>query len=364
MTKKIDSAKNAPDRSQPKSIASHIFLNNLRMLVFGGVLFFALFVFSCYAFDKVNTLSIIVSLFPQLVFFYLLMISAILWYTKADNEKILEPIKEMTEAVNRLTMMNIHSERLNEDGMTDELNTLAAMINEMLDRMDVSYETQKRFVSDASHELRTPIAVFKGYSQMLDRWGASDPEVLRESIDSLLAESEMMQDLVEKLLFLSRYDKRTLKLHKEYFNMRIEMEDILRETKLTATDRLIEHTIMQDCNVYGDKQSLKQAVRVLVDNAVKYSRPGDKVTVSCRNNNQDCIIGIEDTGVGMKASDVDNIFNRFYRADDARNLKVEGHGLGLSIAKMIFSEHTAKINIRTQYGVGTRFFVTIPRRRT
>lgn len=302
-------------------------------------------------------------LFWQLSLLYFILILFIIREGKSDNVKMLAPIKEMTETANRLTMLNLHSERLNVEGMKNELKDLAVVFNEMLDRMESSYESQKKFVSDASHELRTPIAIVQGYAGMLNRWGARDPEVLQESIEALQNEARMMQDLVEKLLFLSRHDKKTLKLNKELYNMRPMVEDMVKETKMVAADRIIDCPYVDDVNVFGDKQSLKQAIRVLIDNAIKYSKAGDRVIISCRNVNGDCVIGVEDTGIGMTEKDMDNIFNRFYRSDDVRNRKIDGHGLGLSIAKLIIMAHAGKIHIRSQYTVGTRFLVTLPRPR-
>lgn len=302
-------------------------------------------------------------LFWQLVLLYTTIIIFIIREGKSDNIKMLAPIKEMTETANRLTMLNLHNERLNVKGMKNELKELAEVFNEMLDRMESSYESQKKFVSDASHELRTPIAIVQGYAGMLNRWGARDPEVLQESIEALQNEAKMMQDLVEKLLFLSRHDKKTLKLNKELFNMKPVVEDMVKETKMVVSDRIIECPYVDDVNVYGDKQSLKQAIRVLIENAVKYSADGDKVIISCRNINGDCIIGVEDTGIGMTEKDMEHIFNRFYRSDDVRNRKIDGHGLGLSIAKLIIMAHAGKIHIRSQFTVGTRFLVTLPRPR-
>lgn len=302
-------------------------------------------------------------LFWNMLFVYLLIVAFIIREGQSDNVKMLAPIKEMTDTANRLTMMNLHSERLNIEGMKSELKDLAVVFNEMLDRMETSYESQKQFVSDASHELRTPIAVVQGYASMLNRWGAKDPEVLQESIDALQNEAHMMQDLVEKLLFLSRHDKKTLKLEKQLFNMRPIVEEMVKETKMVVTNRIIEVPVLEDIQVYGDKQSLKQAIRVLIDNATKYSCDGDKITITCRNVNGDCVIGVEDSGIGMTRKDMDNMFNRFYRSDDVRNRKIDGHGLGLSIAKLIIMAHTGRIHIRSQYSKGTRFLVTIPRRR-
>lgn len=294
-------------------------------------------------------------------FVYLVLILFIILEGRRDSARMLIPIKEMSETVNRLTVNNLHSERLNVEGTKNELRDLAVVFNNMLDRLETSYESQKQFVSDASHELRTPIAVVQGYANLLNRWGAKDPEVLQESIEALQNESKMMQDLVEKLLFLSRHDKKTLKLEKQLFNMGSVVEEMVKETKMVAKDRVIECPAIDKVQVYGDKQSLKQAIRVFIDNAVKYTQDGDKITISCRNIKGDCVICVEDTGIGMTKKDLDHIFNRFYRSDTVRDKKIDGHGLGLSIAKLIIMAHTGRIKIRTQYTKGTSFIVTLPK---
>lgn len=294
---------------------------------------------------------------------YLILVFFIIKEAKKDNIKILEPIRSMSATANRLTVNNLHSERLNVEGMKNELKDLATVFNSMLDRLETSYESQKQFVSNASHELRTPIAVIQGYVNMLNRWGAKDEEILAESIEAIQNEAKAMQDLVEKLLFLSRHDKKTLKLEKKYFNMKPVVEDMVKETKLVAIKRIVECPVLEDVEVYGDKQSLKQAVRVFIDNAAKYTRDGDTIRISCQNVRGDCVLIVEDTGIGMTRKDMDNIFNRFYRSDHVRNKKIDGHGLGLSIAKLIIMAHTGKIKIRSQYTKGSSFTITIPRMR-
>lgn len=302
-------------------------------------------------------------LFLNLGLLYLILTFFIIKEAKKNNDKILEPIQAMSSTVTRLTVNNLHSERLNVEGMKNELKDLAVVFNDMLDRLETSYDSQKQFVSDASHELRTPIAVVQGYANMLKRWGSKDEEILEESIEAIQNEAKAMQDLVEKLLFLSRHDKKTLKLEKKHFNMRPVVEEMVKETKLVAENRIVECPCLEDVDVYGDKQSLKQAMRVFIDNAIKYTKDGEKIIISCQNIRGNCVIIIEDTGLGMTRKDVDNIFQRFYRSDQVRNQKIEGHGLGLSIAKLIIMAHTGRIKIRSQYTKGTSFTVTLPRTR-
>ena len=281
---------------------------------------------------------------------------------RKSDVSLLEPIYEMSDTANRLTVNNLDSRRLNVEGTKNELKDLAAVINNMLDRLEISYESQKQFVSDASHELRTPIAVIQGYANLLNRWGTGNEEVLMESIDAINNEAKFMQDLVEKLLFLSRHDKKTLKLEKSRFNMCQIVEDMVKETNLVVKNRIIEAPVLQDVEVYGDKQSLKQAIRIFIDNAVKYTNDGDTITITCKNDDGDCVIEVKDTGIGMTRKDVDNIFERFYRSDQVRNAKISGHGLGLSIAKLIILGHTGKIKVRSQLTKGTTFTITLPKR--
>jgi len=299
----------------------------------------------------------------KIMLIYLIVVALIIRSGKRSDVKLFEPLRIMSATANRLTVNNLDSERLNIEGTKNELKDLANVINAMLDRLETSYESQKQFVSDASHELRTPIAVVQGYANLLSRWGTTNEEVLHESIEAIQNEARSMQDLVEKLLFLSRHDMKTLKLNKKRFNMRLVVEDMIKETKLVATKRVINNTIMEDVMVYGDKQSLKQAIRIFIENAIKYSHDGDEITIQCQKNNEECVITVQDSGIGMKKKDIDHIFDRFYRSDYVRNQNISGHGLGLALAKLIILAHTGRIKVRSQFKAGTSFIITIPKRK-
>ncbi len=280
------------------------------------------------------------------------------------NKAVLRPIGEMSEQVNRLNLQNIHTERLNVEGTKDELKALAGGINRMLDRMEAAYDAQKQFVSEASHELRTPITVLQGYSAMLRRWGAEEPEVLAESVEAIESEAKSMQELVEKLLFLSRHERRKLPFAKEYFDMAEVVHELEKEMVHLSDTRNIECPACEPVKVYGDKQLLKQALRVFLDNAVKYTRDGDTILISCKNLSGACEIVIADTGLGMLQKDLEGIFGRFFRADTVRGKNIEGHGLGLSIARLIIDGHAGRILVKTQYTKGSSFTITLPRERS
>lgn len=316
-----------------------------------------------YQYDLTESYHNILSLLWKVAFLYLAVIMLIIRKGRRSDVKLFEPLRVMSATANRLTANNLHSERLNIEGTKNELKDLATVINAMLDRIETSYESQKQFVSDASHELRTPIAVIQGYANLLNRWGTTNEEVLLESIEAIQNEARSMQDLVEKLLFLSRHDKKTLKLKKKRFNMKPLIEDMIKETKLVAGKRMILSPILEDVVVYGDKQALKQAFRIFIDNAVKYSKDGDEITILCQKVNGDCVITVRDTGIGMTRNDIDHIFDRFYRSDHVRNQNISGHGLGLSLAKLIILAHTGKIKVRSQFKKGTSFIITLPKRK-
>ncbi len=315
-----------------------------------------------FCYDVTEGLIKAVSFLRNASMVYLILMLFIIWESRRDNKRIFMPIKNLTEMARNLTVTNLHSERLPVRGTEKELRELTQVFNDMLDRLERSYESQKQFVSNASHELRTPIAVIQGYSRMLSRWGASDPEILNEAVEAIGDESKAMQELVEKLLFLSRHDRKTLKVQKEWFSMGEVVEDMVKETRMVTQNREIKARLIQNVSVYGDDQLLKQAIRVLIDNAIKYSEEGDTISISCENRNGNCVLTVEDTGRGMKKEDVDHMFERFYRSDDIRG-KIDGHGLGLSIARLIILAHAGTIKVRTQYTVGTSFTITIPRQR-
>ena len=274
------------------------------------------------------------------------------------------PIRTMAEQVNRLTLQNIHGRRLNEEGTENELKVLAAVINRMLDRMEETYESQKQFVSEASHELRTPITVLQGYSSMLRRWGSEDREVLAESVKAIEEEAKSMQELVEKLLFLSRHERKKLPFAKERFDMAEVVGELEKEFDYLSGHREMSCPVCESVSVYGDRQLIKQALRVFLDNAVKYTNDGDRICVYCRNRSGACEVVVEDSGIGMKKEELEHIFARFYRADTVRGKNIDGHGLGLSIARLIIDGHAGKITIRSQYTKGSSFMITIPRQRS
>lgn len=278
------------------------------------------------------------------------------------NAHVLEPIDEITALAQKLSVNDL-GRRINVEGTKNELKDLAAVINEMLDRIELAYNGQKQFVSDASHELRTPIAVIQGYADLLDRWGKDNPQVRDEAIAAIRSEAQNMKELVEKLLFLARHDKKTLRLKPERFDARDLVEETLRETELIAGARRVQTGRLDAALVQADRGALKQALRILLDNAVKYTPEGGTITLACEAGPDSAALSVSDTGMGISASELNAIFDRFYRADAARSGETPGHGLGLSILKIIVLSSGGKIRVRSALGRGSTFTILLPRAR-
>ena len=276
------------------------------------------------------------------------------------NKRVLAPIRDIASMAETLSESNL-SNRINIAGTKNELKDLAVVINRMLDRIERSYNSQKQFVSDASHELRTPISVIRGYTDMLRRWGKDDPEVLEEGITAISQETEGMKDLVESLLFLARHDKKTLMMEISAFDPAELITEVQKEEVMVHQEYVFEITSLESTRVKADRNMMKQVLRILCDNAVKYSEKGTKIRLSCQKENGGmCSLSVCDEGQGISPEDLPRIFDRFYRSDKARKSETGGHGLGLSIARIIVIAHNGKIRVRSKQGFGTVFSVLLP----
>lgn len=243
-----------------------------------------------------------------------------------------------------------------------ELASIEIALNNLLKHMRESQLQQARFVSDASHELRTPIAVIQGYVNMLDRWGKEDESVLNESIEALKSESEHMKELVEQLLFLARGDSGRNHLNK----VEIDMSEIMREVweEATMIDEKHRYELVDNTDAtakqyfIGDVAMIKQSARIFLQNAAKYSPEDSTITIKVQQRDGRISYIIQDEGIGMNEADLSHIFERFYRSDKARNGETGGSGLGLSIAKWIVDAHDGAIDVISRTDLGTRFTVS------
>ena len=227
-------------------------------------------------------------------------------------------------------------------------------MNSLLQRIRENNKQQARFVNDASHELRTPIAVIQGYANMLARWGREDEKVLDESITAIQNESDNMKRLVEQLLFLARGDAGRTQLNKTNVDLNALMNEVYEESLMIDENHIYKFVPAEESvKVSVDEGLIKQAVRILVDNASKYTKEKDEIILKVgTGDNNSAFLQVQDSGIGMKEADVEHMFERFYRADEARSFN--GTGLGLSIAKWIVDKHEGHFEIVSREELGTR----------
>lgn len=243
-----------------------------------------------------------------------------------------------------------------------ELQGIETALNGLLERIRASYKQQGQFVSDASHELRTPIAVIQGYVNMLDRWGKEDTAILEESIEAIKNEANHMQKLVEQLLFLARGDSNRQNLDMKVHELNDIMREVYEESLMIDEKHVYRFEELGKARIYGDCDMLKQSARILIDNAAKYTKEGGEIIIRAGLwKDGSPFYGVQDDGIGMAPGDVERIFDRFYRADSVRNSKTGGTGLGLSIAKWIVDRHHGYCNIVSREELGTRFSVIFPK---
>ena len=304
-----------------------------------------------------------------------------LFRSNRSIRKVLRPIQDLAATAARLNSMAHMSRRELEslageldkidaahlDSRIDlpptqkELRSLAQAINEMMDRVNQAYSAQMRFVSDASHELRTPIAVIQGYAALLDRWGKSDPEALQESIDAIRGEAASMERLVEQLLFLARGDNDSQPVKMERLDLAELAGEVLREEEMIHPERTFLPRWGEDpVSIYADPGLMKQLLRILMDNSLKYSPPEGRIYLRVGERQGYVRLTVQDEGMGIPPEGIPHIFERFYRTDQSRDRKTGGTGLGLSIAKWIVERHGGWFEVVSRPEVGTRITVVLP----
>lgn len=270
--------------------------------------------------------------------------------------------KELDRLVGRISTIEASdlATRLPVNEAQEELRGLAQSINDLLERIDEAYRSQARFVSDASHELRTPIAVIQGYANLLDRWGKEDEKTLQESINAIKNEADHMKDLVEQLLFLARGDNETMAVNLEVFDLTALAAEVFRESQMIDASHDLQFQQAGPAVVEADSGLLKQAMRVLIDNSIKYTPAGERITVKAGVRDGEAFFMVQDNGIGIVPEDLPYIFDRFYRSDESRARKTGGTGLGLAIVKWIVHRHGGRMEVMSRKDFGTRITAVLP----
>lgn len=290
---------------------------------------------------------------------FLLTIIITLLIGSLTSRKMLRPIDNMTRTARSISAGDLTT-RLDSVDSHDELKELAQTFNEMLDRIQRSFEQQNVFVSDASHELRTPISVIQGYANLLQRWGTEEPAVLEESITAIKSEADYMKELVEKLLFLASTDKKKQHLESKPFALHELIDEVLKESRLIDAEHQIRSEKNELMMLNGDRSLIKQALRIFIDNSIKFTPAGGSIVLNSALNGKKALITVADSGIGIAPEDLPYIFNRFYKADESRIREGGGAGLGLSICKWIIEQHRGEIKVESVLQQGTKIILSLP----
>jgi heavy metal sensor kinase len=272
--------------------------------------------------------------------------------------RALKPVSRITEDAQAITALDL-SNRIAVPEADDELRRLSTTLNQMMDRLEMSFRRITQFTADASHELRTPISLIRTTAELAIAEGS--PKASSEALFSILEESERTTVLLEDLLMLARSDSR-VKLRVESVDLAEIVKRAAQETQLLATSReilLTRDIVDVPVIVAANADLLRRLILILTDNAVKYTPPGGRVDLRLAVDSNVARIEVHDTGIGISSEDLAHIFERFYRADKARH-RSGGAGLGLSIADWIARIHRSRIEVSSTRDVGSTFAVYLP----
>ncbi|WP_459845577.1 sensor histidine kinase [Fusibacter bizertensis] len=281
-------------------------------------------------------------------------------FGKFFTRHALKPLVELSyvaQSVNK----EVLSYRIPPTGSNDEVDTLIKSLNLMLQNLDEAFDHQKKFVSDASHELRIPLTIVLGYIDLLKNMGTDNEALLRESLDSIESEATHMKNMVEKLLILARLESNRVKVVYEWVDVLAFMEKGMAESQRLYPNYHFKLDLKYKDGIYIDLEIMTQIFRALVENAVKYSKEETTIIFHSEIKNQFIEIALSDEGRGIAKESIPNLTNRFYRLHEDRNRKTGGTGLGLSIVDALIKAHGGYMRIDSELEKGTRVSVYVPK---
>jgi heavy metal sensor kinase len=277
------------------------------------------------------------------------------------SRRALEPVDQVTREARSISAQNLSS-RLAVPHTGDELQRLSETLNGMLERLEQAFRRITQFTADASHELRTPVALMRTRAEIVLRKSRSEEEY-RETLRQILEDLQRTSTLIENLMLLARADSGAEALARERINLVEHLDEACLEGRaLAETKQISLRAELPESPVWidGDANSLRRLFLILLDNAVKYTPPQGRVTVSLSASDGCAVAEVRDTGIGIAEEDLPHVFQRFFRADRARSRQTGGAGLGLSIGKWIAEAHGGTVNALSKPGEGSVFQVRIP----
>ncbi|MHB1696780.1 MAG: sensor histidine kinase [bacterium] len=268
-------------------------------------------------------------------------------------KKALAPLKKISETIDRISESNL-TERIDHKTIPDELSDLASSFNRTFDRLERSFNRQNQFIADASHELRTPLSVILSQSEIALRKERSS-EDYRSALNAVMDAEGMMSEIVSKLLALTRLSEDKMNLRFENIDLHKIISKSIKLLNPLAEQKGIRINISTNDHyrTTGDRAALLALFVNIFENSIKYNVPQGRIDIFVKKETDFIVTEIRDTGIGIPESDLDKVFDRFYRVDKSRSKESGGTGLGLSICKEITKLHGGKVEIKSRVGVGT-----------
>jgi signal transduction histidine kinase len=279
------------------------------------------------------------------------------------SKRAVAPIDQIINEVEAITDGRSLHKRLAVSGADQETERLAGNLNEMLGRLETSFGGLRRFTADASHELKTPLAVLRADVERAMTAPSGSTEQL-VALEEALQETTRMADLVDSLLTLARADEGRYDLHRELVDLHALAHEVLETAVILGESAELEVSMPQDDQAYvlGDYLRLRQLFLNLITNAIKYSTKGGEVELSLARRDGQVVFSVRDSGIGISAAELPFIFDRFWRSDRARSRAAErgGFGLGLAICQWIAQAHGGTLTAQSRLHRGSTFVVTLP----
>ena len=270
----------------------------------------------------------------------------------------LNPVDNIIKTIRQISMENLKL-RIKAPQTKDEIQSLAETFNDMLDRLEDSFSSQRQFMQDVSHELRTPLTILRGELEVTLKKIRSTEEY-ESVLQSSLEEIDRISKIVDNLLILARFDTKEIPLQVLPIDLNILLNELLNDIKNLAKSKniMLSFNTQGALILEGDENQLRRLFMNLLDNAIKYTPKNGKVSIDLSKNDSLAVINVIDTGVGISEDEIKYIFDRFYRIDKSRH--DQGFGLGLSIVKSIVQAHKGSIEVKSKPGLGTTFTVILP----
>jgi len=278
---------------------------------------------------------------------------------KILHSSIIVPINEITKTTQKINRYALN-QRIKVINDNDELGQLSVTINNMVERLEMAFKNQETFISNASHELRTPLTVIKGYVDLLDAGAKSNPEIVDKAVAEIKHESKHMNNLISTLLFIARKENMALRGEAKPIDISELLASLIEKQEMIDRNHRYTANIQDGIKINTVEDLFSMLVRELLKNASKYTPEDKNIILSLTRDESNIYMVVEDEGIGIEKTDLENIFKRFYKSDKVRNRSAKSYGLGMSIVKNIVEFHKAEIEIESELNVGTRIIVMFP----